>query len=65
MVYFSPMTSLRRKSRRRLSRLKQFDADMAKVETDWKFWAMHVLHWHALLLVVLAFLFFGYAFSNH
>jgi len=30
----------------------------APVETDWKFWAHHVLHWHALLLAVASVIFF-------
>lgn len=34
-----------------------------KVETDLKFWAVHALHWHALLLAVAGGLYLGYGFG--
>lgn len=52
-------------TRFRSDRINRFDRDFAPVQTDWKFWALHALHWHALLLVVVAILYMGYTgFGN-
>lgn len=34
------------------------------VETDLRYWLIHVLHWHALLFAVIAFFVVGMTFFN-
>ncbi|MBI5654188.1 hypothetical protein HZC53_00825 [Candidatus Uhrbacteria bacterium] len=59
------MKSSRSRQVGRSRRLTQFDNDHAPVQTDWKFWALHALHWHALLLAVVTILYMGYTgFGN-
>ncbi len=35
------------------------------VKTDLKYWAIHALHWHALLLAIVAFLAVGYSMHGY
>ena len=34
------------------------------IETDWEYWIIHVVHWHALLVAIIVVLSFGYFFFN-
>jgi hypothetical protein len=46
------------------SRLEQLEEEHLPVEPDLAFWLHHVVHWHALLLAVIAVLVFGQVFFS-
>lgn len=54
---------VRMKMRRRAARLLVLDGHRP-VGTDWKYWAEHVVHWHAVLVAIVAVLAVGYLFFN-
>ncbi len=41
------------------SRMRKLLAEEQRVETDLRFWLIHALHWHALLLAVIGVLVVG------
>lgn len=53
---------MRRKARHvlPLKKIRELDRELKPVEADFGFWLQHVLHWHALFLVVCAVLALGY-----
>ena len=58
------MAKVRRKRHLSYPRLKSLERDLAPVQTDWKYWAHHILHWYALLAVVIVILYIGYTGKN-
>lgn len=40
------------------------ELDDQPVETNFKFWLIHALHWHALLLALIAIMVVGHGFFN-
>lgn len=53
----------RRKTRKTSqARVRFSHIEEPKVETDLKFWLIHALHWHALLLAIVGILVVGVTF---
>lgn len=52
---------VKRKAGQSSRKLRELDAEHRTVEPGLRYWAMHVLHWCALLACVVAFIYIGYS----